>query len=133
MIDKLLESTENICDTTMTEEDIVTEDVCEYDVYLHNAKGILQTLFDSLSSNKEKLGVIVLKIFDLLLEKQIPEIINSIYLDSIIKVIQRTNWQKSVYITIKMQPIQVLQDRYLQMFPFAGDVFLSDGQRLQQA
>jgi len=88
MIDKLLESTADICDDPlMTEEDLDTEDVCEYDVLMHNAKGILQTLFDALSSNKEKLAVIVLKIFDLLLEKQIPEIINSIYLDSIIKVI----------------------------------------------
>ena len=72
MIDNILESTDNLHrNTLLTESDNndFTDDVQEYDIVMHDAKQILKTLFNCLSVKDEKLPAIILKIFDLLLEK----------------------------------------------------------------
>ena len=57
--------------------------IAAYDMKSHKSKEILRCIFKSLSNQDEKLSFTVLKLIDALLGKNIPEIHDKLFMDSI--------------------------------------------------
>lgn len=59
----------------------------QYKHDLHKSKQILQNLFKALQRKEEKLGFSVLKLIDLILEKNIPRLCEYLFLESVQKFV----------------------------------------------
>ncbi|CDW80011.1 UNKNOWN [Stylonychia lemnae] len=86
----------------------------------HKSKQLLQMLFKNLHKKEEKIGFTVLKFLDLILEKNIIEINDALFLQSIQKYVSTSIQGHNNQQSIQVSSISKLQDKFIQMFPTAS-------------
>jgi len=70
-------------DSNFNSEGGLNEEIPKYNSEKHQAKQIIVILFKSMFRKEEKISFAALKLLDLFLEKNIPEINDELYLKSI--------------------------------------------------
>ena len=65
--------------------------------------------------------MVILKIIDLFLSKQIPKICDFFIFTSLKKVLQRTDWLQPATEQIDMHKIQELKKKFAEKFPFTAE------------
>lgn len=71
--------------------------------------------------NDEKMPVVVLKIIDGFIMKQVPAILDFFVFTSLKKLLQRTDWLKPIGERITMHPIDELKRKFIAKFPLAAE------------
>ena len=81
------------------------------------------TLFRLLAAppNEEKIPVVVLKIIEDFILKQIPSILDFFIFESLQKLLQRTDWLKPLGERIVMRPIDELKRKFISKFKMTTD------------
>ena len=82
-----------------------------------------QKLFRLIASpaEDEKLPVVVLKLIDSFILKQVPSILDFFIFSSLQKLLQRTDWLKPLGERIIMRPIDELKRKFIAKFPLASE------------
>eukprot|EP00347_Sterkiella_histriomuscorum_P013006 403366373 len=122
IIDQVMESSiyeDNFDSYTSNQETIEVGPT--YNIQQHKCKQLLQTMFKCLQRKDEKLGFVVLKFLDLLLEKNIPEINDMLFMQSIQKYVSTSVQGHNNQQSIQISSITKLQDKFAKMFPTAGN------------
>ena len=72
-------------------------------------------------ADEEKMPVVVLKIIDNFILKQVPPILDFFIFTSLQKLLQRTDWLKPVGERIVMRPVDELKRKFIAKFPLAAE------------
>ena len=115
LISNLIESTISLSDQTESFSPDRKRDLVSYRFKDHKPKEILQCIFRSLHNEQEKLSFTTLKLLDMLLEKNIPKVLDHLLFNSV-----KRSTSKLVRDRLyKSQAISEVVKRYFTQFPLA--------------